>query len=116
MTATNAQQREYWTREGEHWVAEAERYDAMNQRFGEAMLEKAALKPGERVLDVGCGNGTTAIEAARRVGSEGSTTGIDISAPCCRSHRRGPAKPISATLTSFTTMPSRANSSRIHST
>jgi SAM-dependent methyltransferase len=72
-------QRDYWAREGEHWVREADRYDAMNGPFGEAMLDAAELQPGQRVLDVGCGNGASAIAAARRVGSGGEVVGIDVS-------------------------------------
>lgn len=37
------------------------------------------VKPGDRVLDAGCGFGDTAIELARRVGPTGSVVGID----CC---------------------------------
>src|SRR5690606_3679172 len=37
------------------------------------------LAPGERVLDVGCGTGTLAIEIRKRVGSEGVVHGIDAS-------------------------------------
>jgi SAM-dependent methyltransferase len=81
MTVTNAEQREYWAREGQHWVQQAARYDALNHRFGDAMIEAAGLQPGDRVLDVGCGNGTTALEAARRVAPDGRVTGIDVSAP-----------------------------------
>jgi SAM-dependent methyltransferase len=72
-------QRDYWAREGEHWVREADRYDAMNGPFGEAMLDAVELRPSERVLDVGCGNGATAIAAAKRVGADGEVVGIDIS-------------------------------------
>lgn len=36
----------------------------------EALLERAAIVAGERVLDVGCGVGTTAIEIARRHGAQ----------------------------------------------
>ena len=75
-----------WTKrwqeiEGEHWVAEAERYDSMVGAFGEAMLDAADLRPGERVLDIGCGNGATTIEAARRVRPGGVVVGIDLSSP-----------------------------------
>jgi SAM-dependent methyltransferase len=44
-----------------------------------AIFSAVDLKPGERVLDVGCGAGATTIEAARRVGSDGRVWGLDIS-------------------------------------
>lgn len=84
----NRDQREYWSREGEHWVLEAERYDAMNGQFGEAMLDAAHLQTGDRVLDVGCGNGASTVAAARRVGEEGSVVGIDLSAAMLAVARR----------------------------
>ena len=65
--------------EGAHWVDEAERYDMMNRAFGEAMLDAADLQPGERLLDVGCGNGATTIEAARQVHPGGAALGVDLS-------------------------------------
>lgn len=37
----------------------------------------ARLHPGETVLDVGCGTGTIAIEARKRVGATGRVVGID---------------------------------------
>lgn len=78
----NAEQLERWDgEEGTHWVTEADRYDGMNRAFGEAMLEAAALGAEERVLDVGCGNGATAIAAAERVRPGGSVLAVDPSGP-----------------------------------
>lgn len=49
-------------------------------RARERTLDIAGVVAGERVLDVGCGTGTLALAAKRRVGSGGSVLGVDASA------------------------------------
>jgi ubiquinone/menaquinone biosynthesis C-methylase UbiE len=49
------------------------------QKFRAKALDLAELQTGESVLDIGCGTGTLAIAAKRRVGREGSVHGIDAS-------------------------------------
>src|SRR5688572_18863343 len=41
----------------------------------------ADARPGERVLDVGCGSGATSRTLAERVAPGGEVEGVDISAP-----------------------------------
>lgn len=42
------------------------------------LVEIAALRPGERVLDVACGTGVVARLAARAVGDGGTVAGLDV--------------------------------------
>ena len=48
-------------------------------RHSEAIFPSLPVRPGDRVLDVGCGFGDTAIKLAELVGPEGEVVGID----CC---------------------------------
>jgi len=47
------------------------------RKLRQRTISLASLQPGEQVLDVGCGTGTLALEAARRVGLGGAVYGID---------------------------------------
>jgi SAM-dependent methyltransferase len=46
--------------------------------FSEKALELEPARPGERVLDVGCGFGDTAQQLATQVGPEGRVLGVDV--------------------------------------
>jgi SAM-dependent methyltransferase len=79
---TNAGQAAYWNGDpGETWVRQAEGLDFMLCELGEALLERAALRQGERVLDIGCGSGAVTIAAQDRLGEAGQALGLDISRP-----------------------------------
>lgn len=47
--------------------------------FARRAVDLLELKPGDDVLDVGCGTGLATFEAAKRVGPAGFVTGIDLS-------------------------------------
>ena len=46
--------------------------------FGVKLVEYAAIPPESKVLDVGCGTGSSLFPAAERTGSYGHAVGIDI--------------------------------------
>jgi ubiquinone/menaquinone biosynthesis C-methylase UbiE len=46
--------------------------------FGARLVERARLKAGDQVLDVGAGTGATLLPAARQVGPAGHVIGIDL--------------------------------------
>lgn len=50
-------------------------------RVGAATVEVSRPQPGETVLDSCCGDGASAIPAARLVGSDGHVDAVDLSAP-----------------------------------
>lgn len=64
----------------------AEQAEAYEERFVPALfrhwvepvLEAAAVRPGDTLLDVACGTGVVARAAADRVAPDGSVTGLDL--------------------------------------
>jgi SAM-dependent methyltransferase len=55
---------------------------------GEAAMQLSPPRPGERVLDLGCGFGETTLQLASLVGDEGSALGIDVSEPFIEAARK----------------------------
>jgi SAM-dependent methyltransferase len=51
---------------------------ALFAQWTELLANAAAVKAGSRVLDVGCGTGVFARDAARRVGTNGFVAGVDV--------------------------------------
>lgn len=51
---------------------------AIFARSATVLADAARLGGGDRVLDVGCGTGVVAREAARRIGAEGRVVGLDL--------------------------------------
>jgi ubiquinone/menaquinone biosynthesis C-methylase UbiE len=47
-------------------------------RFGERTVERLDLRPGDKVLDVCCGSGASALPAAARVGPTGQVHAVDL--------------------------------------
>ena len=80
VEAFNRDQLAYWTGDGgKRWVAQRAHTDVMLAPIAEHTIEAANPRPGERVIDIGCGCGATALTLADRVGSEGRVTGLDLS-------------------------------------
>jgi ubiquinone/menaquinone biosynthesis C-methylase UbiE len=78
----NKAQIEYWNSDvGRRWAGHQKTIDAMLHGLAELLLEAANIQPGERILDIGCGSGTTTLAVAERVGPSGSVLGVDVSEP-----------------------------------
>ena len=78
----NADQIAYWNGPGgKHWTERQELQDIVLGPVSEVLIDRAAIKAGERVIDVGCGCGATSFDLAKKVGQGGHITGVDISEP-----------------------------------
>lgn len=81
----NEEQREYWNdNAGPKWVEHRKRLDGMLGPITEILIDGIAAKPGEAILDVGCGSGELSWLLA---GQGAEITGIDLSNPMVEAAR-----------------------------
>jgi demethylmenaquinone methyltransferase/2-methoxy-6-polyprenyl-1,4-benzoquinol methylase len=66
----------------QHYTTNARRYDLLMRPFAgvrQRAIEQLALAPGMRVLELGCGTGTSFAALLEAVGPKGSVVGVDVS-------------------------------------
>jgi len=86
---SNDEQAAFWRgRPGAVWAERQEKMDIELDSLGRLALDRLAAGPGERILDIGCGGGTTTLELARAVGPDGRVVGVDFSTPQVERARR----------------------------
>jgi SAM-dependent methyltransferase len=64
--------------EGAYWAGHDAAFDMSLARYIAPLMRAAAIGPDDRVLDIGCGNGVTTRESARRA-ANGTALGVDLS-------------------------------------
>lgn len=65
---------------GATWATHADHFDATLEPFGEAVLASLAVRPHERVVDIGCGAGATTLRLAAAA-DPATVVGVDVSQP-----------------------------------
>lgn len=79
---TDNEQTALWSgHAGRAWVEAQELLDQMFKPFEDLLVEVVCGGSGHRVLDVGCGTGSTTLAVARLLGAKGRCIGVDISDP-----------------------------------
>ena len=72
--------------EGASWAAQADAHDRVVAGHHAVLMRAAAIEPSHRVLDIGCGNGRTTLDAAAAA-SDGEAIGYDLSGEMLREAR-----------------------------
>jgi SAM-dependent methyltransferase len=79
MSETDFNERDFWDKRAGAWERRIDSLNSFSDTYGNAAMDALRASPGERVLDIGCGPGTTAIGLAGRVAPDGEVVGVDIS-------------------------------------
>ena len=109
-----------WDAAAAPWLKAEAGLESAHQIVLYGIMRRAELRPGQRVLDIGCGTGASLLAAADAVGESGHVTGVDIAPPLAdRARERVPAnvdvlvgdagtlehdRPFEAAVSSFGTM------------
>ncbi len=84
-----AQQAKFWNSPAaDKWIDNQAILDRQMTPLTDLLFEDAAIQTGERVIDVGCGAGTTSRRAGQATGSNGSVLGVDLSEPLVETARK----------------------------
>ncbi|MFY0690365.1 MAG: methyltransferase domain-containing protein [Paracoccaceae bacterium] len=67
-----------WNALAHPWIDHEEPIEKAHSPVRDGLLDRAALKVGERVLDIGCGSGALSLDAADQVGPDGRVIAFDI--------------------------------------
>lgn len=80
--SANKDQEEFWAGEvGRRWLDHEDELDAVSAAARSALLALADPRPGQQVLEIGCGGGGLAVDLARQVLPGGTVHALDIAAP-----------------------------------
>lgn len=80
MDIANVEQAEHWASMAPTWIELEDHLEKTAGDPGRRAMDELDLRPGHRVLDLGCGTGPTTVELARRVDPDGSVLGVDLTA------------------------------------
>jgi SAM-dependent methyltransferase len=104
----NADQIAYWNGPGgQRWANRQQAQDILLAPVLDILINRAKARSGGRIVDVGCGNGSTTLAFAREVGPAGHVLGIDVSVPMlARAREAAPADaPVEFVLADATVYP-----------
>ncbi|MGY3490053.1 ubiquinone/menaquinone biosynthesis C-methylase UbiE [Bradyrhizobium sp. USDA 4011] len=104
----NADQIAYWNGPGgQRWATRQAAQDIVLQPVLDLLIDRAAPKAGERIVDVGCGSGASTNAFAAKVGPSGHVFGVDVSGPMLERARQSTPKdaPVTYALADATVYP-----------
>ena len=82
MPAPKSRGADFWNSSmGHAWVSQQAAISDVFTSVTSVSFNAAAAKPGEYVVDIGCGTGDTLLEFAEVVGPSGAVLGVDVSVP-----------------------------------